>query len=110
MFLTYPYFLRNGNLDVGERVRLFYHLYSFLMRWDRDSLLIPYESLQDSNSIGKTISLRLESSSESSENCQILQKISALAADFPDFPDDIFGGKEDPICCTVRQMFGFPAH
>jgi hypothetical protein len=99
--------------DETGRIDLFYHLYTFLMRWDRDSLLAP-PFMQDTVSINSTSTSHSQHhlSSESSENkssSNINQGRSVLAEDHPEFPDHLFGQDGDPaVCSKIRRLFGYP--
>jgi type III secretion system FlhB-like substrate exporter len=98
--------------DPGLRIRLFYHLHSFLMRWDKESL--SPSSTQDSNSINSTSTSHSHKqlSSEGSVNKTISntpKTISALAEDYPEFPGYLFCQSEDTTSCSkIRQLFGYP--
>jgi len=73
------------NMDgVGERTKLFCHLYTFLSRWDPGSL-----NLKRAGGVADK---------EAKSTLVVLK---------PNFPDELFGGKGSVASLKLREMYGY---
>jgi len=89
--------------DEAERIQLFYYLYTFLLRWDKDSLIIT-PALKDNNSSTSTSSAHLPFSEGNEFNQMYVRarQQSKLAEEYPIFPDHHFGNSSE-----MRLLFGY---